>query len=149
METNPNYHSHNCTLYPGDYFPILNSEEIMMELNKPHDGDSLQPFINVSYHDNYFKVEAAIPGLKREDFFISVDDNILSIAVLHKKTTENVKKQFQLHEFNYECFSRNIPLPDNIETEFVRADYHDGILSIYFPNSTNAQQRTHTHVVVY
>ena len=149
METTYLFNTNNCTIYPGEYIPILDAEELMNELKKPHEGSALQPFINVSEHNNYYKVEAAIPGLNREDFFVNIDDNILSISVLHKKEELREDKKFQLHEFNYECFNRNIILPQNIEKDFVKAEYREGILSLYFPKTDSPGHHPHSNIIVY
>lgn len=149
MESNNHLHTNNCTIYPGEHTPMLDMEELKIELQKPHAGSTIQPFINVSEHREYFKVEAAIPGLNREDFYIHIDEDVLSIAVLHKKLEELEEKKFQLHEFNYECFNRNVILPRNIEKDFVKAEYRDGILSLYFPKTDTPHQHPHSNIIVY
>ena len=149
MKTAYQFQINNCTLYPGEYKPSLNTEELMSELKKTHEGSTLQPFINVSECNNYFKVVAAIPGVKKEDFFIHIDYNTLSISALHKNVHIVESEKFQLHEFNYECFNRNIILPENVERDFVKAEYNDGILSIYLPKSDSPVVQEHTDVIVY
>lgn len=149
METNYLFNTNNCTIYPGEYIPLLDAEELQNELKKPHEGSVLHPFINVSEHNNHYKVEAAIPGLNREDFFVNIDDNILSISVLHKKAPVGEEKKFKLHEFNYECFNRNIILPQNVEKDFVKAEYKEGILSLYFPKTNTPGHHPHSNVIVY
>ena len=149
MEANYSFHTNRYTVYPGEHIPMLDTEELQNELKKPHEGSTLQPSINVSEHNSYFKVEAAIPGLNREDFYISVEEDVLSIAVLHKKLEKIEEKSFQLHEFNYECFNRNVILPQNIEKDFVKAEYREGILSLYFPKTNTAGPHPHTNIIVY
>jgi len=149
METNYSFHTTKYTVYPGEHIPMLDAEEVQQELKRSPEGSTLQPFINVSEHNTYFKVEAAIPGLNREDFYISVEEDVLSIAVLHKKLEKIEEKKFQLHEFNYECFNRNVILPQNIEKDFVKAEYREGMLSLYFPKTTTPGHHPHTNIIVY
>ncbi|CAN5847848.1 N/A [soil metagenome] len=149
MQTNPSFHTQKYTVYPGEYIPMIDVEELNNELTKPHDGSILQPFINVSEHRDHFKVEAAIPGLNREDFYINIDEDILSIAVLHKKLEQIEEKKFQLHEFNYDCFNRNVILPQNIEKDFVKAEYRDGMLSLYFPKTNTPGHHPRSNIIVY
>ena len=85
MKTFDQLRTNNRTLYPGEYIPSLDTDELMNELKRPHEGSTLQPFVNVSECSNYFKIEAAIPGVNREDFFIHIDYNTLVISALHKK----------------------------------------------------------------
>ena len=105
--------------------------------------------MNVSEQENYCKIEVAIPGLQREDFFINIDDNLLSIAVLHKKEHFDAGEKFQLHEFNYECFRRHIILPDTVEKEFVRAEYNEGILVMYLLKTKYPAKSAPMQVMVY
>ena len=141
--------SSNCTIYPGEYFPMIKSDELMNELKKPHEGKVLHPFINVSECRNYYKIEAAIPGVKREDFCISIDENVLSISALHKRINVGEPEKFRLHEFNYECFNRNVIIPGNVEMEFVKAEYKEGILSVFFPKTNSPGSPHHINVIVY
>jgi len=149
METNHSFHTSNCTIYPGEYSPMLDTDELLIQLKKSEQLSTLQPFINVSEYNDHFKVEAAIPGINREDFYINVDEDVLSISVLHKKLEQIEEKKFQLHEFNYECFNRNVILPRNIEKDFVKAEYRDGILSLYFPKTNTPGKHPHSNIIVY
>jgi HSP20 family protein len=138
-----------CSVYPGEYIPLLNTEELMAELKRPHEGIVVRPHINISEERELVKIEVDIPGLRREDFFINIENNILSIAVLHKKFNAKHKERFQLHEFNYECFNRHIILPENVDTEFVSAEYKTGILKMYLPKTDYPSKLTSAQVIVY
>ncbi len=149
MQTNYSYQVYPRSVYPGEYIPLVNKDELRKELKKPHEGIVVQPFVNVSEQEDCCKIEVAIPGLQREDFFINIDDNILSIAVLHKKEDLPKEEKFQLHEFNYECFKRHVILPENVETEFVRAEYKEGILVMYLLKTKHPSKSASMQVMVY
>lgn len=150
MQSHSSYQNYPRSVYPGEYVPSFNREELRKELKKPHDGLVVQPFVNLSEQENYCKIEVAMPGLQREDFFINIDDNILSIAVLHKKDQlHHGEEKFQLHEFNYECFSRHIILPDNVEKEFLRAEYNEGILVMHLLKTQHPSKSAPMQVMVY
>lgn len=136
-------------IYPGEYIPLIKPEELASELKKQKKGTVVQPLVNIRERPEHFHIELAIPGLKREDFFISARDNTLSIAALHKKCGEERQNSFQLHEFNYDCFRHQIMLPENVDTEFVIAEYKRGILHLYIPKTKQVVKGLHTSIVVY
>jgi len=152
MEYSHHLHENNCTLYPGEYIPMLDNLELQEELLKIPDEHVSRPVVNVLEENECFRIEAALPGLKREDFFVTIQNNILSITVLHKHGSPDASflESARLREFNYDCFNRHIVLPDQVETEFVRAEYKDGILFIYLPKTETCRNSSScTHVIVY
>jgi HSP20 family protein len=86
--------------------------------------------------DDAFIIEVAAPGLKSGHFLVSIDENVLSIAVLHKNT-ETGNKRYHQHEFNYSCFKRKIVIAGNIDADFLSAVYEDGIFCIRLPKVKN------------
>jgi HSP20 family protein len=134
--------------YPGRPVPLVNETDVLAELKKPHEGDTIQPPVNVAELPDSYKVEVAIPGVKREDFLIHANDNVLSVCVLHQEPGQPGER-FQLHEFNYECVKRPIDLPSNADVEFSVAEYKSGILRIYVPKSNQPSQNLNSTIVVY
>ena len=144
---NRNY-SGNYSPYPGEYIPPpLAIEEMLEELSKEHEGTTT-PLVNIVELPDLFTVEIAAPGLKREDFFVSIHDSILSIYVLHKEPDENAKVYLQ-HEFNYCCFRTNIKVPEKFYTEFLHARYSEGILSVNLPKAKASLRHSDATVMVY
>lgn len=134
-------------VYPGDYMPVHNIQEIMEELKQPHEGETVLPPLNLTEYPDFFRIEMAVPGLKHEDFLVETDDNILSVSVLHKEQV--IQRNFQVHEYNYECFKRYISLPLTAETAFAIAEYKNGLLSLLVPKGEKPLRETHVRVVVY
>ena len=131
----------HCT-YPGEYIPTpLTLEELLDELQKPHEGEA-RPLVNVVEMPEVFIIEVAAPGLKSGDFYVSITDNVLTVSVLHKEK-EAGKKLYHQHEFNYCCFKRDIVLPGNVDADFLSAVYKDGILCVRLPKS---KERVINHV---
>jgi HSP20 family protein len=149
MESQLSNFSHNCTLYPGTYIPSLDANELKTELAKMKKEDISEPSVNVTEEEDSFKLEAALPGIRREDFFINIEKNVLTITVLHRRIRVTPEGKFQMHEFDHDCFNRHVMLPEHVETEFVRAEYLDGMLTMYLPKSNHAQKEGSTRVIVY
>lgn len=142
-------YSPECSIYPGDYMPLLKAEEIEEELKLSHEGEALFPPVNISELADSFKVEVAIPGVRREDFLLHARENVLFIRVLHKEYIVEGSERFQLHEFNYQCFDRPVVLPGNADVEFISAEYKAGILRLYIPKSDQPAKNRYTRIVVY
>jgi len=148
MQNSESY-KYGYSIYPGEYVPLLNKEEIKEELKQSHQGETVQPPVNLTELNNSFTLEIAIPGVKREEFLIYIDENILSVGVLHERCRGHKSESFHLHEFNYSCFDRHINLPANVDSQFVRAEYAAGILHLDMPKTRQPEKKDHIPVVVY
>ena len=85
----------------------------------------------------------AVPGLKKEDFKINIDRNILTIS--SESQTENEerdeKKNYTRREFNYQSFTRSFTMPsDIVDVERIEAKYDNGILKLAVPKRENAKK---------
>jgi HSP20 family protein len=88
------------------------------------------PAVNIAETENEFQIELAAPGLKKEDFKISLDKNVLSVAA--DKKVENVEegKKFSKREYSYNSFTRSFTLPETADHSKIEAEYTDGILKL-------------------
>ncbi|MFZ6052929.1 Hsp20/alpha crystallin family protein [Halocola ammonii] len=94
------------------------------------------PKANIREEENQYTVELAAPGYDKKDFNVEVEDNQLILSV--EKTMENAEEQenFKHQEYRFESFSRSFNLPEDIDEEKIKANYHDGILKIEIPRDT-------------
>lgn len=111
-------------------------------LNDSFLGDKLVariPAVNIAETENEFQVELAVPGLKKEDFKINLDKNILTVS--SEKKTENVEegKKFSKREYSYNSFSRSFTLPESADHSKIEADYSDGILTLTIAKKEEAK----------
>lgn len=111
-------------------------------LNDSFIGDKLVariPAVNIAETENEFQVELAVPGLKKEDFKINLDKNILTVS--SEKKTENVEegKKFSKREYSYNSFSRSFTLPESADHSKIEADYTDGILTLTIAKKEEAK----------
>ena len=135
--------------YPGDYVPLLTQEQIDEQLSRFQEGEIQLPPVNIEELDDEFRMEIAIPGLKREDFLIHIDAHVLFIRVLNKTSMGQAGPKFKLHEFNYDCFEKRVDLPSNADAEFMSAEYKAGLLQVIIPKSARPVDNPHVQVVVY
>ncbi len=138
----------NADVYPGLFIPApLTWEELLAELQRPHDGES-RPLVNIAETPDLFIIEVAAPGLKSSDFYVSIAKNVLTISVLQKEGTIS-NKLYHQHEFNYCCFNRKIELPGNVDADFLTALYEDGILCVRLPKSKTPVMNHVERIVIY
>ncbi|MDB4922500.1 Hsp20/alpha crystallin family protein [Mucilaginibacter sp.] len=88
------------------------------------------PAVNISETDGHYHIELAAPGLKKEDFKVDLDGDVLSIsAERQSEQTENDKK-YNKREYSYSSFVRSFTLPDSVDDADIEAEYTDGVLKI-------------------
>jgi HSP20 family protein len=143
-------YSEEISTYPGEYKYVARKFELLEEeLLKPLEGASI-PAYNICESTDYYKIELAVPGLKREDFFVNINEHgHLSVSALHKDQKRLENEKYHKHTFNYDCFSRQFLLPENIDTDFIKAEYRAGILSLWFIKTEKKYTKSPSRVIVY
>lgn len=99
------------------------------------------PAVNIKETSDNFILELAIPGMKKSDFTIDVENKVLSIASEVKRENEETKENYTRREFGYSSFKRTFTLPDIVESHKVKATYKDGILMVTLPKREEAKQK--------
>jgi len=125
---------------PAVFDELLNTD--WMDSNSPlRNFGKSTPAVNVKENDNEFILEVAAPGMKKEDFKLELDNNVLSISSEKKeeKETEDKEEKFTLREFSYSSFKRSFTLPETVDHSKISADYKDGVLKIELPKREEAK----------
>ena len=97
--------------------------------------DSFVPSIDVSETENQFMITAELPGMKKEDINISLENGRLSISGERSFENEEKGKTYHRVETQYGSFNRSFQLPDNVSEESITATYEDGLLNITIDKS--------------
>jgi len=100
------------------------------------------PAANISETANDFHVELAAPGLKKEDFKLKLERDVLSISVEQVNQPQQQERSYTKREFSYSSFVRSFTLPDSANSEGIQAEYHNGVLSINIPKREEAKITT-------
>ena len=90
--------------------------------------------------DGRVNIEMDIPGFKKEDIKIDVDDNILTIEATKKQETEEKNKNYYRRERSFGTFSRQFNVGNVKETE-INAKFNDGVLKISFPKEEQKKSK--------
>ena len=94
------------------------------------------PATNVMENDNMYIVELAAPGLKKEDFFVNINDEGNLVIKMEQKDEEkkdNEKTHYLRREFSYTKYEQTLILPDDVDKEKIEAKVSDGILTVNLP----------------
>jgi len=117
---------------------------LMNEIFKPdwfgglENDKSYVPAVNIKENEVDFELELAVPGRKKEDFQIEINENLLTISS-ESKTDENVEKDnYTRKEFAYSSFKRVFTLPETVDEDNIKASYDDGILKFTLPKKVEA-----------
>lgn len=99
------------------------------------------PRVNIVETNDDFQVEMAAPGMRKEDFHIELDNDMLIIKAETRNEMEDNDQNYARREFNYQSFRRSFYLPNTVETEKIKAKYKDGILSLSIPKKEEAKKK--------
>ena len=102
--------------------------------------DTTSPAVNIKETKDDFQVDVAVPGMKKKDFKIELNDNLLMISSENENEKEEKDGDFTRKEFSYHSFQRSFTLPESIKAEKISAGYDDGVLSIVIPKKEEEEK---------
>ena len=99
------------------------------------------PAVNIKENKDEYFLEIAVPGMNKSDFNIDVDNKILSISSEKEEQNETKEENYTRREFGYSSFKRTFTLPDTVESDNIKAQYKNGILSVHLPKREEAKEK--------
>lgn len=97
------------------------------------------PSVNIKELEKAFEVEVAAPGMQKEDFSITLDGNMLTIASSREDQQEEKDGKYTRREFSYQSFQRSFELSkDVVDDENIEARYENGVLRLTIPKKESA-----------
>ena len=96
------------------------------------------PRANVAKNDEGYTIELAVPGMSREDFIISVENNTLTVSSAVENVQNDVEDMYTTKEYSFSNFARAWTLPKGVNASSIGARYNAGILSVHVPVSSEA-----------
>ena len=117
----------NNNVFPSLINEFFNDDFGMNFINRSHSV----PSVNSLENNDSFEIDLAVPGMKKEDFTIELNDKVLVISSETSNTLENDK--MRLNEFNFSSFQRSFIVPDSVDQDKIKANYKNGILKIKLP----------------
>lgn len=91
------------------------------------------PATNILEKGDQFEIQLAVPGMKKEDFKMEVENNVLSVSYERKEEESKEEASYLRREYNLEGFTRSFTIPKYADAENIRARYENGMLYISVP----------------
>ena len=98
------------------------------------------PAVNITEKKEDYLVSMAAPGLKKEDFKIDVEGNMLTISSEKEEENEEKDEKYNRQEYSYSSFERSFTLPDEVNKDKIDARYQDGVLELVLPKKEEAKK---------
>ena len=119
-------------MIPGSWVHFL--DEVFDDGTNNHSqAKSWKPSVNILSTEDSFDIQFSAPGMKKEDFKVEVDQNVLTVSTEITDSKEDTTDSYTLREFSTSSFSRSFTLPKNVDSETIKAEYKDGILNLTVP----------------
>jgi HSP20 family protein len=121
----------------GDDFPSL------FNLDFPSFGRISRnlPAVNIRERRDDFVIDVAVPGMTKENFDITIDNNVLQISAEANYKRSEEEESYTRREFQQTSFSRYFTLPDSVDPDKIDAKYTDGVLCITLPKKEEAKAK--------
>ena len=97
------------------------------------------PSVDISETDNTFEVRAELPGVSKDDLHVSVKDNLLTLSGEKRQDNADDTQNYRRVERRYGSFQRRFTLPAEVNTEDIKAEYTDGVLTLSIPKPEAAK----------
>lgn len=100
------------------------------------------PSVDISETDTAYLIKGEIPGVKKEDVKVTIQDGMLTIQGERKQEKEEKGKKFHRVECSYGNFVRSFRVPDDADEAGVKAEFKDGMLNVTLPKSEKAKPKS-------
>lgn len=146
----PHFSSSGRSTYPGEFTPNPFIFEKINDQSSFNVKSAIFSNVIVSEDEEYYQLEMDTPGLRREDFLLRINErgNLL-VSGIHKEDSVFVNEEYKKPAKNYTSFSRELSLPENVDTDFVRAECRSGVLYIGFLKTDKPYPKRQSIVAVY
>jgi len=115
----------------------------MLDFNFPTGLDRGFPKVDIIDHDKEIEVQAALPGIKKEDLDVTINNQTITIRTSTKEEKkEEEKGKYFRREITRGEFQRTLTLPDNVDDANAKASFKDGILKVIIPKTEKSKRKT-------
>ena len=118
----------NSNLFPSVFSDLFEMDKFFD--NFPWDKDAWLPATNIKEEEKSYEIELAVPGMKKEDITVEMEDKLLTISGKNQEEKEEKKAAYLRKEYKSSSFVRSFSLPDNADESSITTGYEDGILRI-------------------
>jgi HSP20 family protein len=98
------------------------------------------PAVDIVEKDNAFELVADVPGFDEKNIEVKIANGGLTIKGEKQDTKEEKRKDYHLNERQFASFERSFRLPEGIDSEKIEANFKQGVLTVTFPKTAEAQK---------
>ncbi|UOG74894.1 Hsp20/alpha crystallin family protein [Hymenobacter tibetensis] len=106
--------------------------------------NSFSPHVDAYETEKSYEIEAALPGMKREDIKVDFHQGRLTIAGERQFRNEQNQRRYHMVESSFGSFQRSFQLPDTVDAGRIEASFEDGMLRVSVPKD---EQKTMRHQI--
>lgn len=99
------------------------------------------PKVDIFEEDDRFVVRAELPGVEKDKITVDVNGRVLTVKGERSDENEVKEKNYYRRECSYGTFQRSFMLPDETDSEKIKAEYKDGILKLNIPKPETRQAK--------
>ena len=103
-----------------------------------YDNNNWTPSVDINESNDAFMITADLPGIKKSDIEVKVEENLLILNAERKIDKTNDNEKYHFSERRSGTFSRSFKLPNSVKEEKITADFDNGVLSIIIPKAEDA-----------
>ena len=127
-----------------EFSTLSNRLNRLLDTPREDASDSLgtwSPAVDIFDKGNEVVIHAEVPGMKKEDIDVRVENNVLTIRGKKERKDEVREDGYFRTERVYGSFSRSFSLPTTVEVSKIAAEYRDGVLTLRLPKAEEAKPR--------
>ena len=118
----------------------------LFETSFPTKGDTSTlttwaPSVDIYETENELVIKADLPEVNEQDLDIRVENNMLTIGGERKFDAKVKEENYLRVERSYGSFSRSFSLPNTVNTEAIKAEYKNGVLTVELPKRAEAKPK--------
>jgi HSP20 family protein len=102
------------------------------------------PPVDIFESGDQIVISLEMPGVRKEDVQVELNDSTLTISGERRLDFEDQRENYHRIERRYGRFARSFTVPPNVDRDGLKAEYHEGILSLRLPKRDEARPRTIT-----
>lgn len=99
------------------------------------------PKVDIIDHDHEIEVQAALPGVKKEDLDVTINNQTITIRTTTKEEKKEEGKYFR-REITRGEYQRTLSLPDYVDYDNAKASFKDGILKVTMPKTEKGKRKS-------
>jgi len=96
--------------------------------------------VDVYETENEFVIDAQLPGIKKEELQIQLENNLLTIKGVRRPETDENVKALRI-ERSYGAFNRSFKVPGNVDQNSIKSEFSQGTLKVHLPKREEEKPR--------